>query len=222
MSLLITPSLLAADFCNLERDIRTLEENSITSIHIDVMDGNFVSNLAFGIDQIKAISKITNMDLDVHLMVNNPEKYIETLVDSGAKCITVHEETCDHLYKTIHFIKSFGIKAGVALNPATNISNLKYINELLNKVLIMTVEPGFGGQKFISNMREKISDINRVKKTYGYNLDIQVDGGIEIGNVSQVVECGATDIVIGSGIFKDGNIRSNIEAFYELLDIKRK
>lgn len=220
MSLLITPSLLAADFCNLERDIRTLEENSITSIHIDVMDGNFVSNLAFGIDQIKAINKITDMDLDVHLMVNSPEKYIETLVDSGAKCITVHEEACDHLYKTIHFIKSFGIKAGVALNPATNISNLKYVNELLNKVLIMTVEPGFGGQKFIFHMKEKISDINRIKKINGYNFEIQVDGGIEIGNVNQVVECGATDIVIGSGIFQGGNIERNIKSFYKILDIQ--
>ena len=219
MNLLINPSLLSADFCNLERDIRILEESNIKSIHIDVMDGNFVSNLAFGIDQIKAINRITKMKLDVHIMINNAERYIETFVEAGADCITVHEEACNHLYKTIHHIKSFGIKAGVGLNPSTNIDNLRYVFNLVNRVLIMTVEPGFGGQKFIGCMQEKIVDTRVIKDKNQYDFEIQVDGGINSENVMKVVNCGATNIVIGSGIFNGGNIKENVNKFYDILDL---
>lgn len=219
MSLIIAPSILSADACNLEKDICILEKSSITSIHIDVMDGNFVPNIAFGIDQIKALRKITDMELDVHLMVNDPDRYIERIIEAGASCITVHEEACDHLYKTITFIKSFGIKAGVALNPATNIDNLKYVYKLLNKVLIMTVEPGFGGQKFIPLMKEKINDTRQIKQLGKYDFQIQVDGGIDFDNIMEVVALGATDIVIGSSVFKDRTIENNIKKFYDLLDL---
>jgi ribulose-phosphate 3-epimerase len=218
MALLINPSVLAADFCNLERDIRILEESNIKSIHIDVMDGNFVSNLAFGIGEIKAINRITNMKLDVHLMINNAERYIETFVESGADSITVHEEACTHLYKTIQYIKSLGIKAGIALNPSTNINNLRYVFNLVNKVLIMTVEPGFGGQEFISCMKEKIVDTRVIKDKNKYGFEIQVDGGINSENIRSVVNCGATNIVIGSGIFDGGHIKENINKFYSILD----
>ncbi|UZW13632.1 ribulose-phosphate 3-epimerase [Clostridium pasteurianum] len=218
MTLLINPSLLSADFCNLERDIRILEESNIKSIHIDVMDGSFVSNIAFGICQIKAINRITDMKLDVHLMINNAERYIKTFVEAGADCITVHEEACTHLYKIIQYIKSFGIKAGIALNPSTNINNLRYVFNLVNKVLIMTVEPGFGGQKFISCMKEKIVDTRIIKNKNQYDFEIQVDGGINFENIMGVVNCGATNIVIGSGIFNGGNIKENINKFYSILD----
>jgi ribulose-phosphate 3-epimerase len=219
VSLIIAPSILSADACNLEQDIRVLEKSSITSIHIDVMDGNFVPNIAFGIDQIKALRKITDMELDVHLMVNDPDKYIERIIEAGASCITVHEEACGHLYKTITFIKSFGIKAGVALNPATNIDNLKYVYKLLNKVLIMTVEPGFGGQKFIPLMKQKINDARQIKTLGKYDFQIQVDGGIDSQNIKEVVDLGATDIVIGSSVFENRTIENNIKKFYDLLGL---
>ncbi|MCD2346917.1 ribulose-phosphate 3-epimerase [Clostridium guangxiense] len=219
---IINPSLLSADFCNLKRDIEILEKNSITSIHIDVMDGNFVSNIAFGIDQIKAISSITNMEVDVHMMVNNPEKYIGKLVEAGADCITLHEEACTHLYKTIYFIKSFGIKVGVALNPATNIYSLKYVFALLNRVLVMTVEPGFGGQKFIDSMKDKIAELRHIKEANQYNFEIQVDGGINYENIKDVVNFGANNVVIGSSIFKNGNIENNVKKFYNILQLNEK
>lgn len=218
MSLLITPALLSSNFCNLERDIRILEEKGMKSIHMDVMDGNFVNNLAFGIDQIRAINKITDLDLEVHLLVKNPEKYIAALVDAGVDCITVHEEACLHLYKTIHFIKSFGIKAGVALNPATNITNLKYVMESLNKVLIMTVEPGFIGQSFIPFMKEKISDLYEIKREKGYEFEIQVDGGINLNNIRCVAKCGAANFVIGTAIFENDDIGNNIERLKKCLE----
>lgn len=221
MSLVINPSILSANICNLEQDIQILEKKSVKSIHIDIMDGNFVPNIAFGIDQINAIGKITDMELDVHLMVRNPEKYIERLIEGGANCITVHEEACDHLYKTICLIKSFGIKAGVALNPSTNIDNLKYVYELINKVLIMTVEPGFGGQKFIPYMKQKINDARKIKQASLYDFVIQVDGGINLENVKDVVNLGATDIVIGSSIFENGNIEGNIDKFNKILNLSQ-
>ncbi|MHC1685840.1 MAG: ribulose-phosphate 3-epimerase [Clostridiaceae bacterium] len=219
MIIVINPSLLSANLCNLEKDIRTLEKNSIKIVHIDVMDGKFVSEIAFGIEQIRAINKITDMEIDVHLMVNNPEKYISALVDSGADCITVHQEACISLYKTVHYIKSYGIKAGVALNPATNITTLNYVMNLLNKVHIMTVEPGFAGQKFIPIMKEKIEKLVTTKYIYQYDFEIQVEGGINLDNISDVVKCCASNIVIGEAIFENGNIDSNIEKFYKAVQI---
>ena len=218
MNVVINPSILSADICNLERDIRVLEKKGIKSIHLDIMDGNFVPNMALSIEHISALRKITNMELDVHLMVNNPDKYIERLVEGGANCITVHQEACDQLYKTICLIKSFGIKAGVALNPATTIDNLKYVYKFINKLLIMTVEPGFGGQKFISYMNEKIKDVIEVKEAGSYEFDIQVDGGIDLDNINAIIDLGATDIVIGSSIFEYGEIEVNIDRFYERLN----
>lgn len=217
MNVTITPSLLSADLCNLERDIRALEKNGIKAIHIDVMDGNFIPEIAFGIEHIKAISKITNMEIDIHLVVSNPEKYIATLVDAGADCITVHQEACVNLYKTIHFIKSFGIKAGVALNPATSVTNLKYIMELLNRVLIMTVDPEFRGQKFIPIMEDKIKELFDIKETYKYDFEIQAEGGINAENIKKVSMLGATNMVAGYAIFKNGDIDGNIEQFNKIL-----
>lgn len=219
MSIVINPSILSANICDLQREIQILEQNSIKSIHIDIMDGNFVHDITFGIDQIRAIRKITDMELDVHLMVNHPDHYIGRLIEGGANCITVHEEASDHLYKTIYLIKSFGIKAGVALNPSTTIDKLKYLYELVNKVLIVTVEPDFGTQKFIPYMKQKINDVREIKEAGGYDFDIQVDGGINLGNINEVIELGATDIVLGSAVFDDGNITDNIQRLYKELKL---
>lgn len=220
MSVIISPSMLGANFCNLEKDIKILEKSGITSIHIDVMDGNFVPNIAFGIDQIKMLTQITNMEIDVHLMINDADRYIESLVEAGADSITVHQEACPHLYKTLYLIKSFGIKAGVSINPATSLENLRYIFHLLNKVLIMTVEPGFGGQKFIPSMKQKIKDVRLIKVKANYQFEIQVDGGINKSNIKEVAELGVTDIVIGSSLFDSNGIENNIKEFYEILNLK--
>lgn len=220
MSINISPSILGANLCNLERDIKQLENSGIKTIHIDIMDGNFVPNIAFGIDIVKALRSITNMELDVHMMVANPDLFIESLVDAGADSITVHAETCPHLYKTIYTIKSFGIKAGIAINPATPIEAIKYVSQMVNMVLIMTVEPGFGGQKFIPFMIDKINKVKKYKEINNLEYDIQVDGGINFENINEVIKAGANDIVIGSSIFNDNGIEENVKSFYKLLDIE--
>lgn len=220
MDIRISPSILGANYCNLEKDIKELEASGIKSIHIDVMDGNFVPNIAFGIDMIKAIRGITTMELDVHLMVDNPERFIDSLVEAGADSITVHAEACPHLYKTIYTIKSFGIKAGIAVNPATPIEAIKHVTEMINMVLVMTVEPGFGGQKFIPFMLDKINEIKSNKDMNNLEYDIQVDGGINIDNICEVIDVGANDIVIGSSIFNENGIKENVRSFYNLLNIE--
>lgn len=214
MCIKISPSILGANFRNLEKDIRTLEVNGIKSIHIDVMDGNFVPNIAFGPDQIKMLRSISSdIEFDVHLMVANPDLFIDRLVEAGADSITVHAETCKHLYKTIYKIKSFGIKAGIALNPATPIEVIKHINNMINKVLVMTVEPGFGGQAFIPYMIDKLNELRQIKEKTNMEYDIQVDGGITLDNINEVVKAGANDIVVGSSLFAGGDLEEKIQLF---------
>lgn len=218
MAVKIAPSILGANFCNLEKDIKILEQNSISVIHIDVMDGNFVPNIAFGVDQIKMLRTISqDLEFDVHLMVMNADMLIGQLATAGANTVTVHAESCLHLYRTINTIKSLGLKAGVALNPATPLDAIKYVAPLLDKVLIMTVEPGFGGQKFISSMLEKVKELKNMQISQNWQFDIQVDGGIVLSNVSSVVEYGANDIVIGSSIFSKNAIAENLKEFYAII-----
>lgn len=217
MSMKICPSLLSANICNLEKDLRILENNNIEVLHIDIMDGNFVPNIAFGIYQVEGLRKLNEMEFDVHLMVENPDLFVEPLVEAGADSLTVHFEASKHLYKTIRYIKSFGIKAGVALNPSTPISLLEHILPMLNRVLIMSVEPGFGGQEFIPFSLDKIKALNKIKKENGYDFDIQVDGGINIKNINDVVNAGVNEVVIGSSLFK-GSIEENIKNFKSSLE----
>ena len=217
MSIKICPSLLSADICNLEKDLRILENNNIEVLHIDIMDGNFVPNIAFGIYQVEGLRKLNEMEFDVHLMVENPDLFVEPLVEAGADSLTVHFEASKHLYKTIRYIKSFGVKAGVALNPSTPISLLEHILPMLNRVLIMSVEPGFGGQEFIPFSLDKIKALNKIKKENGYDFDIQVDGGINIKNINDVVNAGVNEVVIGSSLFK-GSIEENIKNFKSSLE----
>ncbi|MDO5479262.1 MAG: ribulose-phosphate 3-epimerase [Clostridia bacterium] len=205
----ISPSILASDFANLEKEIKKIDEGGADLIHIDVMDGCFVPNISFGLPVISAIRKCTKKPFDVHLMIDAPERYIEEFKKAGADIITVHAEATKHLHRTLQSIKALGLKAGVALNPGTDESVIKYVLELTDMVLVMTVNPGFGGQKFIP---ETVAKIRRVKELIGdRKIDIQVDGGISSGNVAIVVEAGANVIVAGSAIFNAPSAKEEID-----------
>jgi ribulose-phosphate 3-epimerase len=218
MEVKLSPSILGANFLKLEETIVKLKKQGIKELHIDIMDGHFVPNIAFGIDQIKMIKQIAcDIELDVHLMVTNPEIFIDALVEAGANTITIHQESSPHIYNLMYIIKSFGIKVGVALNPATPINTLKHISHMVNKILIMTVEPGFGGQSFIDPKKEKINEESNCIKSENIECELQVDGGINLENIGKVDENGATNIVVGSAIFREEDIDSTIKRFREAI-----
>ncbi|ADL12942.1 ribulose-phosphate 3-epimerase [Acetohalobium arabaticum] len=195
----IAPSILAADFSNLEEEIKQVSKAEY--LHLDVMDGHFVPNITIGPLVVEAISDKTDQLLDAHLMIENPDQYIPDFADSGAELITVHAEACPHLHRTVQNIKEQEVKAGVALNPATPLTALDHILPELDLVLLMTVNPGFGGQKFIEDMLPKINRLRKRIEQNNLDIDIQVDGGIKPYNVDRVVEAGANVIVAGSAIF---------------------
>ncbi|MDU7904847.1 MAG: ribulose-phosphate 3-epimerase, partial [Peptostreptococcaceae bacterium] len=197
----MAPSILSADFARLLEDVKKVERAGCEYLHIDVMDGHFVPNITLGPAIVKSLRKDVNMVFDAHLMIENPDNYIKDFVDAGCDMIVVHEEACTHLHRTIQNIKSFNVKAGVALNPATPIENIKYILNDIDMVLIITVNPGFGGQSFIGTMIDKIKELKALIDEKGLDVDIQVDGGIKPSNVSEVVKAGANVIVAGSAIF---------------------
>jgi ribulose-phosphate 3-epimerase len=209
----IAPSILTADLSNLEKQIRFLEEGNADLIHIDVMDGTFVPNITFGPLLVKTIQKITNIPLDVHLMIINPEKYVEQFIDSGASYLTIHQEATLHLHRTIEMIKKLGAKAGVSLNPATSLSTLDEILQYLDLVLIMSVNPGFGGQTFIESSLQKISKLKKMISSNKLNTLIEVDGGINLENVEKVVKAGTDILVIGNSIFSSTDIPSITKIF---------
>lgn len=213
MMIKIAPSILSADFSKLYEEIKKVEEAGADYLHIDVMDGHFVPNITIGAPVVKAIRKNSNLVFDVHLMIENPDYYIEDFAKAGADIITVHAEACRHLNRTIQNIKSVGKKAGVALNPATPLNVLDYSLEYIDMVLIMTVNPGFGGQKFIPNMVEKIKKLKTTIHSRGLNIDIEVDGGIKLDNFREVVEAGANVLVAGSAIFESEDIKKTTSEF---------
>ncbi|QQY80781.1 ribulose-phosphate 3-epimerase [Keratinibaculum paraultunense] len=210
---IVAPSILSADFGNLKEEILNLEKGGADYIHIDVMDGVFVPNITFGPPVIKKIKNISKIPFDVHLMIDKPERYIEDFVKAGADIITVHEEATIHLHRTIQQIKSYGLKAGVALNPSTPIENIKYILDYLDMVLIMTVNPGFGGQQFIKSMERKIFDLRNIIDNRNLNILIEVDGGIKLENAKKIINLGADIIVVGSGIFEAEDIVERTNEF---------
>ena len=209
----IAPSILSADFSKLGQEVVKLHNAGADFIHIDVMDGEFVPNITFGMPVIKAIRNKTDKVFDVHLMINNPQRYIDEFITAGADIITLHYEAERHLDRAIQYIKSKGVKAAVALNPATPTVVLKDIIANLDMVLIMSVNPGFGGQKFIPYSLNKIKEVKEMAlKANNPNILIQVDGGVDKNNVKDVIEAGANVIVAGSAVFGDGNIEENIKA----------
>lgn len=212
----IAPSLLAADYGNLESQIIELEKNNIEMLHIDMMDGNFVPNITFGPDQIKMLRKKSNLLFDVHMMVEKPDRFIPAVAAAGADIITIHQEATPHLHRSIQLIKEFGKKAGVVLNPATSVQTIKYILDDIDMVLLMTVNPGYGGQKFIPSMVEKIKEAKELIK--GYPIEIEVDGGINEATAAQCLAAGADILVSGTSIFQ-GDIKNNINQFKKLESI---
>ncbi len=208
----LAPSILAADFNILGEQIGLLEQGGAEYLHIDVMDGMFVPSISFGMPVIASIRKNSKLIFDVHLMVQEPMRYLEDFKNAGADIITVHAEACTHLHRTLSKIKELGLKASVSLNPETPIDTLNYILDEVDMVLIMTVNPGYGGQTFITNTLQKIKDLKNMALASGASFDIEVDGGITTSNVTEVLEAGANVIVAGTSIFK-GNIQDNISEF---------
>ena len=216
----LSPSLLSADFTNLKSDIEILDKSGVKYLHLDVMDGMFVPNISFGPMIIKQLRPLTNMVFDVHLMIEDPDRYVQNFKDAGADILTVHYEACKHLHRTISYIKSLGMKAGVSLNPATNIDVLDYVLEDLDLVLVMSVNPGFGGQSFIPSALDKIKNLKEKIKERNLNVIVEVDGGVKTTNVKDVVEAGADLIVSGSDVFADKENR--IKAYNDIFNNYKK
>lgn len=210
----IAPSILAANFAKLGEEVKEVEAAGAQLIHIDVMDGHFVPNISFGAIVLDAIRPLTNLPLDVHLMIENPDQYIEQFAKAGADYITVHVETCKHLHRTIQLIRSFGVKPGVVLNPHTPIDSIQHVLEDIDMVLFMTVNPGFGGQKFISSVVSKVEALSTIIKERNLAIEIEIDGGITAETIVPCAKAGATIFVAGSAIY---NKEDRAAALQEIL-----
>lgn len=208
---IIAPSILSADFTKLGQELIDIEKAGADWVHIDVMDGQFVPNITYGPIIVDACSKASNLILDVHLMIETPDSIIPEFVKAGANYISVHQEACTHLHRSLQLIKSFNIKAGVALNPATPVSSIEWVIDELDFILIMSVNPGFGGQKFIKSSIDKIIELSRLLKEKNSNAIIQVDGGINSETIKLVSDAGATSFVAGSAIFNTDNYKKTIK-----------
>lgn len=214
---MLSPSLLSADFTNLEKEFKIMNEEKVDFIHLDIMDGNYVPNISYGPGVVKKLRPLTDILFDTHLMIESPENFIEEFVKAGSDIITIHPSTTKHLDRTLSLIKSYGKKAGLALNPGDSLDILDYNIENIDLVLIMSVNPGFGGQKFIPSALRKISEVKKLIEKRNLKTLIEVDGGIKLGNAKDVLDAGADILVSGSGIFEKGRTRENIKAFKEIL-----
>ena len=213
--IILSPSLLSVDFAHIADGINELDRAEVPAIHLDVMDGAFVPNISFGAPVIKCLRKETDMIFDVHLMIEEPGRYLEDFKRAGADWVTVHAESCRHLHSTVAKIHELGMKAGVALNPATPVSALDYVIEDLDMVLVMSVNPGFGGQSFIPSALRKIEEVRRMADSRGLDLNIEVDGGVNLKNVEDVISAGANVIVAGSAVF-GGDAYANSRSFLDI------
>lgn len=214
--MIVSPSILSADFANLGRDIRMLDESEAQWIHCDVMDGVFVPNISFGFPVIKAVSELTDKVLDVHLMIVDPGRYVGAVRDCGASIMNVHQEACTHLHRTVQAIKDAGMKAAVTLNPATPVSTLEDIITEVDMVLLMSVNPGFGGQKFISNILEKTRRLRRLIDESGSKAIIEIDGGVNLTTGAALAEAGADALVAGNAVFSAPDPKQVISALRAL------
>lgn len=214
---LLAPSILSADFSNLAQQIRYAEIGGADIIHCDIMDGKFVPTITFGPMIVKAVKKTTKLPIDVHLMIDDPDDFIEDFISAGANYISVHQENVIHLHRTIIRIKELGAKAGVVLNPATPVSTLSDILEIIDFVLIMSVNPGFGGQKFIESSIKKIKQLSELRSEMNLGFQIEIDGGIDTKNIKRVSDAGCDMFVIGSSIFSQDNISAAATEFKNLI-----
>ena len=207
----LAPSILSADFGRLAEQVRAASEGGGTVIHVDVMDGHFVPNLTVGPPLVKSLRKVTDLPLDCHLMIENPDQFIPEFVEAGADWISVHQEACRHLNRTLHLIRSHDAQAGVVINPATPVDTLSEVLEIVDYVLVMSVNPGFGGQKFIPETVRKIRRLADLRSQRGLNYRIEVDGGIALETVAEVVRAGAEILVAGNAVFGQGDPRTNTQ-----------
>lgn len=215
--MILSPSLLSVDFAHIADGIKLLEKAGVPALHLDVMDGAFVPNISFGAPVIKCLRKETDMIFDVHLMIEEPARYLEDFKTAGADWVTVHAESCKHLHSTVDKIKKLGMKAGVALNPATPVSVLDYVIDDLDMVLVMSVNPGFGGQSFIPSALRKIEEVRKMADERGLELHVEVDGGVNLNNVADVIAAGANVIVAGSAVF-GGDAYENSRSFLKIMN----
>ncbi len=213
----LAPSLLSANYMAMGEDLKTIRRAGGRQVHVDIMDGRFVPSINFGIPLVGALRKETDLILDVHLMVEDPDRYVEEFARAGADIITVHAEACTHLHRTIQHIKSMGKRAGAALNPATPAAALSCVLEDLDLVLVMSVNPGFGGQKYIPYSTEKLKELKEIRKERGLSFDIEVDGGVNLANAKEIMAAGANMLVAGSAVFS-GDLEDNIRQFLTCME----
>jgi ribulose-phosphate 3-epimerase len=211
----IAPSILSADFARLGEEVQAAEKAGADLIHVDVMDGHFVPNITIGPPVVKALKKIATRPLDVHLMIENADRYIRDFADSGADILTVHAEACTHLHRTIQNIRECGVKAAVTINPATPLTDIEFIIPYVDMVLLMSVNPGFGGQKFIPEVLAKIRSLKKMMKEKSSQAEIQVDGGVNVDNVAEVVSAGADIVVMGSAFYNSDDYSRTVETIRE-------
>ena len=211
----LAASILSADFAHLADQVEQATAGGASVIHVDVMDGHFVPNLTIGPPVVKSLRKATRLPLDCHLMIENPDQYIENFAEAGADWISVHQEVCPHLNRTLHLIKSHDCLAGVVINPATPVETLSEVLDIVDYVLVMSVNPGFGGQKFISGAVHKIRKLAEIRSQRGYAYRMEVDGGVDLGTVGEVVRAGAEILVAGNAVFGKGDAKQNASALLE-------
>ena len=211
----LAPSILSADFSKLAEDVAQIEKGGADYIHVDVMDGHFVPNITYGAVVMKSLEGKTDLPFDVHLMIENPDDFLEDFMTPNTEYITVHQEACPHLHRTVQHIKALGVKAGVSINPATSLATLDYILDDVDMVLVMSVNPGFGGQKFIPSALEKIRELAEIRRAEELDFAIEIDGGVNLDNVQEIVSAGTDIVVAGSAVFKTPDIEATTKQFVE-------